>query len=304
MSEHQAVHPIATMSRLLEVSASGYYAWLKREPSARALSDAALLDRIQVIHQKSRGTYGVPRVHAELQAEGIHVGRKRVARLMRQAGLAGASRRKGCWTTIRDRDARPAPDLVQRQFAAEGPDRLWVADATYIPTWAGFLYLAVVLDAFSRRIVGWAMANHLRTELMLEALNMAVGRRRPTTDVIHHSDQGCQYTSIAFGARCREAGVRPSMGSVGDAYDNAMCESFFATLECELLDRQRFATQAEARIAVFDFIEGWYNTHRRHSALDYDSPIDYERRHAATFSGWTTENGFQGSSQNHDLGSP
>ena len=304
MSEHQAVHPIATMSRLLEVSASGYYAWLKREPSARAISDAALLERIQAIHQKSRGTYGVPRVHAELQAEGIHVGRKRVARLMRQAGLAGASRRKGCWTTIRDRDARPAPDLVQRQFAAEGPDRLWVADATYIPTWAGFLYLAVVLDAFSRRIVGWAMANHLRTELMLEALNMAVGRRRPTTDVIHHSDQGCQYTSIAFGARCREAGVRPSMGSVGDAYDNAMCESFFATLECELLDRQRFATQAEARIAVFDFIEGWYNTHRRHSALDYDSPIDYERRHTATFSGRTTENGFQGSSQNHDLGSP
>src|SRR6266542_137456 len=304
MSEHQAVHPIATMSRLLEVSASGYYAWRKREPSARAISDAALLDRIQVIHQKSRGTYGEPRVHAELKAEGTHVGRKRVARLMRQAGLAGVSRRKGCWTTIRDRDARPAPDLVQRTFAAQGPDRLWVADITYVPTWAGFLFLAVVLDAFSRRIVGWAMAHHLRTELVLEALNMAVGRRRPTTEVIHHSDQGCQYTSIAFGARCREAGVRPSMGSVGDAYDNAMCESFFATLECELLDRQRFATQAEARIAVFDFIEGWYNTHRRHSALAYLSPIDYGRRTAATFSGWTTENGFQGSSQNHDLGSP
>ena len=304
MSEHQAVHPIATMSRLLEVSASGYYAWLKREPSARAISDAALLERIQAIHQKSRGTYGVPRVHAELQAEGIHVGRKRVARLMRQAGLAGASRRKGCWTTIRDRDARPAPDLVQRQFAAEGPDRLWVADATYIPTWAGFLYLAVVLDAFSRRIVGWAMANHLRTELMLEALNMAMGRRRPTTDVIHHSDQGCQYTSIAFGARCREAGVRPSMGSVGDCFDNAMCESFFATLECELLDRQRFATQAEARIAVFDFIEGWYNTQRRHSALDYLSPIDYERRHATAISTLAPKHGFVGAPYSHDLGSP
>src|SRR5437867_1298044 len=304
MSEHQAVHPIATMSRLLEVSASGYYAWLKREPSARAISDAALLERIQAIHQTSRGTYGVPRVHAELQAEGIHVGRKRVARLMRQAGLAGASRRRGCWTTIRDRDAQPAPDLVQRQFAAEGPDRLWVADTTYIPTWAGFLYLVVVLDAFSRRIVGWAMANHLRTELMLEALNMAVGRRRPPTDVIHHSDQGSQYTSIAFGARCREAGVRPSMGSVGDAYDNAMCESFFATLECELLDRQRFATQAEARIAVFDFIEGWYNTHRRHSALDYESPIDYERRHAETFSTLARKTGFIGAPYRHDLRSP
>ena len=304
MSEHQAVHPIATMSRLLEVSASGYYAWLKREPSARAISDAALLERIKAVHQKSRGTYGVPRVHAELKAEGIHVGRKRVARLMREAALAGVSRRKGCWTTIRDRDARPAPDLVQRQFAAEGPDRLWVADATYIPTWAGFLFLAVVLDAFSRRIVGWAMANHLRTELMLEALNMALGRRSPSTEVIHHSDQGCQYTSIEFGARCREAGVRPSMGSVGDAYDNAMCESFFATLECELLDRQRFATQTEARIAVFDFIEGWYNTHRRHSALDYLSPIDYERRHAATISTSAPKNGLVGAPYSHDLGSP
>ncbi len=304
MSEHQAVHPIATMSRLLEVSASGYYAWLKREPSARAISDAALLERIQGIHQKSRGTYGVPRVHAELKAEGIHVGRKRVARLMRQAGLAGASRRKGCWTTIRDRDARPAPDLVQREFVAQGPDRLWVADITYVPTWAGFLYLAVVLDAFSRRIVGWAMANHLRTELVLEALNMAVGRRQPSTEVIHHSDQGCQYTSIAFGKRCDEAGVRPSMGSVGDAYDNAMCESFFATLECELLDRQRFATQAEARIAIFDFIEGWYNTHRRHSALDYKSPIDYERRHATAISTSAPKTGFVGGPYSHDLGSP
>ena len=266
------------MSRLLEVSASGHYAWLKREPSARAISDAVVLERIQAIHRKSRGTYGVPRVHAELKAEGTHIGRKRVARLMRQASLAGVSRRKGCWTTIRDRDAQPAPDLVQHQFVAEGPDRLWVADATYIPTWAGFLYLAVVLDAFSRRIVGWAMANHLRTELMLEALNMALGRRCPTTEVIHHSDQGCQYTSIAFGARCREAGVRPSMGSVGDAYDNAMCESFFASLECELLDRQRFPTQTAARLAVFEYIEGWYNPHRRHSGLDNQSPVNYERR--------------------------
>ncbi len=301
MSEHQAVHPIATMCRMLEVSTSGYYAWLEREPSGRATADAQLLERIRTIHMKSRGTYGVPRVHAELKAEGTHVGRKRVARLMRQAGLAGVSRRKGCWTTIRDRDARPAPDLVQREFVAEGPDRLWVADITYVPTWAGFLFLAVVLDAFSRRIVGWAMANHLRTELVLEALNMAVGRRQPTIDVIHHSDQGCQYTSIAFGSRCREAGVRPSMGSVGDAYDNAMCESFFATLECELLDRHRFASQAEARIAVFDFIEGWYNTQRRHSSLDYDSPIEYERRHPTNVLGPAPENGFHNRPQSHDL---
>jgi putative transposase len=301
MSAHQAVHRIATMCRMLGVSTSGYYAWQQRSPSARARSDAALLERIRAIHQQSRATYGVPRVHAELKAEGTHVGRKRVARLMRQAGLAGVSRRKGCWTTIRDRDARPAPDLVQREFAAPGPDRLWVADITYIPTWAGFLFLAVVLDAFSRRIVGWAMANHLKVELVLEALNMALWRRRPD-DVIHHSDQGCQYTSIAFGSRCREAGVRPSMGSVGDAYDNAMCESFFATLECELLDRRRFPTQAEARPAVFDFIEGWYNTHRRHSSLDYLSPIDYERRHAATISASVPENGFAGCPQSPDLG--
>jgi putative transposase len=303
MSEHRAAHRIATMCRVLEVSASGYYAWLEREPSVRATSDAALLERIRAIHTKSRGTYGMPRVHAELKAEGTHVSRKRVTRLMRAAGLAGASRRKGCWTTRRDRDARPAPDLVERKFVADGPDRLWVADITYVPTWAGFLFLAVVLDAFSRRIVGWAMANHLRTELVLEALNMAVGRRQPITDVIHHSDQGCQYTSIEFGARCREAGVRPSMGSVGDAYDNALCESFFATLECELLDRHRFPAQIEARMAVFDFIEGWYNTQRRHSALDYESPINYERRHAAAISTSEPKTGFVGAPYSHDLGS-
>src|SRR5438034_2479706 len=213
MSEHQAVHRITTMCRLLEVSTSGYYAWPEREPSARATSDAALLERIRAIHEKSRGTYGMPRVHAELKAGGTRVGCRRVGRLMRRAGLQGVSRRKGCWTTRRDRDARPAPDLVERKFVADAPDRLWVADITFIPTWAGFLFLAVVLDAFSRRIVGWAMANHLKTELVLEALNMAVWRRRPTSDVIHHSDQGCHYTSIAFGSRCREARLRPSRGS-------------------------------------------------------------------------------------------
>jgi len=177
---------------------------------------------------------------------------------------------------VRDETARPAPDLVDRQYTATGPDRLWVADITYVPTGAGFLYLAVVLDAWSRRVVGWAMASHLRTELVLAALDMAVAQRRPT-EVIHHSDQGCQYTSLAFGRRCREASVRPSIGSVGDAYDNAMSESFFATLECGLLDRGRFRTQADARFAIFDFIEGWYNPRRRHSALNYRSPMIYER---------------------------
>ena len=214
---------------------------------------------------------------SELAEDGIRVARKRVARLMREMGLVGVCRRRKTATTRRADNARPAPDLVERQFQADAPDQLWVADITYVPTWAGFLYLAVVVDAFSRRIVGWSMANHLRTELVLEALNMALWQRRPAT-VVHHSDQGCQYTSYAFGKRCREMGVRPSMGSVGDCYDNAMAESFFATLECELLDRHTFRTHAEARLAIFEFIEGWYNPHRRHSGLDYRSPINFERR--------------------------
>lgn len=274
------MHAVATVCRVLDVSSSGYYAWRSRPLSARAREDATLTERIRQIHERSRGTYGVPRIHAELAEEGVHVGRKRVARLMRAAGLQGISRRRWLTTTIRDRDARPAPDLVERDFESEGPDRLWVADITYIPTWAGFLYLAVVLDAWSRKVVGWSMATHLRTELVLEALNMAVGQRQPR-EVIHHSDQGCQYTSIAFGRRCREAGVRPSMGSVGDCFDNALCESFFATLECELLDRQRFRTQVEARLAVFEFIEGFYNPQRRHSGIGYLSPTEYERRSLA-----------------------
>ena len=264
------------MCRVLAVSASGYYAWRKRPPSARARADVEVTPRIIAIHQYSRGTYGAPRIHEELLAARLQLGRKRVARLMKAAGLCGVSRRKWVITTVRERGARPAPDLIERNFAAAAPNRLWVADITYIPTWAGFLYLAVVLDTFSRRIVGWAMETHLRTELVLQALNLALWQRRPKA-VIHHSDQGSQYTSIAFGQRCREAGVRPSMGSVGDCFDNAMGESFFATLECELLDRRRFKTQVEARMAVFEFIEGWYNPHRRHSALDYLSPINYER---------------------------
>ena len=277
MTANQAEFSIDTMARAMNVSRSGFYAWARREPSARDLADRELLTKIRLVHKASKQTYGAPRVHAELAAEGVHVGRKRVERLMRADGLVGVSRRRGTRTTIRDERVRPASDLVDRNFYAGKPDKLWVADMTYVPTWAGFLYLAVVLDAFSRRIVGWAMGTNLRTQLVLDALNMAVGQRRPS-GVIHHSDQGSQYTSIAFGLRCKEAGVRPSMGSVGDAYDNAMCESFFATLECELLDRRKFQTKAEARMAIFEFIEGWYNPGRRHSALGYLSPIDYERR--------------------------
>jgi putative transposase len=239
-------------------------------------ADATLLQKVRTIHASSRETYGAPRVHAALQARDQRHGRKRIARLMRAARLVGASRRRGgVITTKRDKEARPAPDLVDRNFTAMKPNQLWVADITFVPTASGFLYIAVVLDAWSRKIVGWSMANHLRAELVLDALEMAIGQRKPA-NVIHHSDQGSQYTSLAFGKRCQEAGVRPSMGSVGDAYDNAMCESFFATLECELLDRRRFASQAEARMACFSFIEGWYNPVRLHSALGYRSPMTYE----------------------------
>ena len=277
MSAHQACYPVATMARVLKVSSSGYYAWRKRGPSKRAREDTMLQERMKAIHAKSRGTYGAPRIHAELRADGLCVGRKRVARLMRQAHLAGISRRRRKGLTRRNAKARPAPDLVKRNFTAQRPNQLWVADIKHVPTLTALLYLSVVVDACSRRVVGWAMTEHLRTELILEALNMAIWQRRPQ-QVIHHSDQGTQYTSVAFGARCKQAGIRPSMGSVGDCYDNALCESFFATLECELLERCRFDTPAEAKSAIFEFIEGWYNLHRRHSALHYDSPHDYERR--------------------------
>jgi putative transposase len=276
MSANQARLPIATMARVLGVSKAGYYAWRHRPLSAHARADAALLERIRAAHAASRETYGSPRVHAALRESGERHSRKRVERLMREAGLVGAShRRGGPKTTRKDQDARPAPDLVERDFAAAGPNRLWVSDITFIPSATGFLYLAVVLDAWSRKVVGWAMANHLRTELVLDALEMALGQRRPR-DVIHHSDQGSQYTSLAFGKRCQEAGVRPSMGSVGDAYDNAMAESFFSSLEAELLARRRFASQSEAKMACFSYIEGFYNPVRLHSALGYKSPMAYE----------------------------
>jgi putative transposase len=271
------------MCRVLGVSPSGYYAWAKRPTSERAVTDDLLTSEIRAAHAASKDTYGAPRIQFDLAEQGIRVSRKRIARLMRNAGLAGVSRRKGVVTTVRD-GARQAPDLVDRNFTAEHPNQLWVADITYIPTWSGFLYLAVVLDVFSRRIVGWSMATTLHRQVVLDALNMALWQRRPK-GVVHHSDQGSQYTSIEFGRRCREAGVRPSMGSVGDAYDNAMAESFFATLECELLDRRRFRTQAEARIAVFEFIEGFYNPRRRHSSLGYLSPTAFECQHAETTSG-------------------
>ena len=209
---------------------------------------------------------------------GIRVSKKRVARLMREMNICGVSRRKSTQTTVKAQKANKAPDLVKRDFTVATVNKLWVADITYVPTWSGFLYLSVVVDAFSRRVVGWVMATHLQSELVLSALNVALYQRR-LEDVIHHSDQGAQYTSIAFGNHCRETGVRPSMGSAGDCYDNAMCESFFATLECELINRRSFLTYKEARLAIFSYIEGWYNPHHRHSSIAYHAPIDYEKLH-------------------------
>ena len=281
MNANQADFPVRTLCRVLKVSASGFYAWRDRPPSPRALEDAQLTERIRRIHLASDGTYGSPNIHAELRDEGKRVGCKRVARLMRAAGLRGVSRRRGfVVTTRRDPKQRPAPDLVKRRFTAAGPNQLWVADLTYVPTWAGVVFLAIVLDVWSRRVVGWAIGEQMTTDLVLAALTMAMTQRK-AQHVIHHSDQGSQYTSIAFGQRCAKLGVRPSMGSVGDAYDNAMAESFFASLECELIDRRSFQSKTEARLALFTYIEGWYNPRRRHSGLGRIAPAEFERRYSA-----------------------
>ena len=253
------------MCKHLKVSKSGYYDWQGRAPSARAVANVALLEKVKAIHAMSDATYGMPRIRAELLDAGVVASRKRIAHLMREAHLQGVSRRRGYTvTTQRNTKERPAPDLVKRQFIATDINQLWVADMTYIPTWAGFLYLAVVTDVYSRKVVGWAFGVRMTADLVISALNMALLTRKPQS-VIHHSDQGSQYTSVAFGQRCKQMNVRPSMGTVGDAYDNAMAESFFATLECELIDRRVWRTQTEARLAVFTWIEAWYNPHRRHS---------------------------------------
>ena len=277
----KAGYSISLVCRVLGVSPSGYRAWRKRPPGARATADATLLELIRAIHARSRRTYGAPRVHAELRAAGHAVGRKRVARLMRAAGLVGVHRRRRARVTERAvaRAATTAPDLVRRNFRADGPDRLWVADITYLPTAAGFLYLAAIVDAFSRRVVGWSMADHLRTELVLDALDAAIAARDPRAGLVHHSDRGTQYTSLAQGSRLAEARIAPSMGAPGTAYDNAMAESFFASLETELIDRSSWLTHAEARTAVFDWIECFYNRQRIHSALGYLSPDEFERRY-------------------------
>jgi putative transposase len=236
-----------------------------------------MTERIRQIHAMSDYTYGRPRVQAELRDMGLLVNHKRIERLMKLAHIQGVSRRRGyVVTTQRDHHAKAAPDLVKRQFTATAVNQLWVADMTYVPTWVGFLYLAVVVDVYSRKVVGWAFGERMTSDLVIAALNMALHTRRPES-VIHHSDQGSQYTSVAFGKRCQEMGVKPSMGTVGDAYDNAMAESFFATLECELINRRSWKTKAEARLAIFTWIEAWYNPLRRHSGLGQRSPNAFER---------------------------
>lgn len=281
MKREKAQYGVATPCRVLGISTSGFWAWLEREPSQRAQQDEVLLELIVKIHEESRATYGAPRVHAQLRHEGWRCSRKRVARLMRQAGLEGCHRRRFKVTTRSRQGAELAPDLVNRVFRADAPNRLWLSDITYVPTDEGFLYVATVLDAFSRRVVGWSMSDRLYTELVLKALDMALENRGPIDGVIFHSDHGCQYTSVAFGGRCRAVGIEPSMGTVGDAYDNAMAESFFASLECELIDRRQFRTREEARREVFSYIEGFYNTWRLHSSLGYLSPAEFERRATA-----------------------
>jgi putative transposase len=273
----KASYSVSLLCRVLKVSRSGYYDWKDRPPSRRSREDIALTIKICEIHDRSRRTYGYPRVHAELKALGIRCGRKRVARLMRKAGLRGCLRGKKKRTTRRDKHAVPAPDLVKRNFRAIAPDKLWTADITYVHTQEGFVYLAFILDVYSRKVVGWSMASHLRTELVVDALEMALWRRKPEAGLIHHTDRGVQYTALSFGKRLEEAGIVASMGRAGSALDNAISESFVASLKTELLYRQRFPSREAARTAVFDYVEGFYNRVRRHSSLGYLSPSDYEQ---------------------------
>ena len=269
------------MCRALGVNRTSFHDWQRRAPSDRALTDAFLTEKVKQIHAASDGTYGVRRVHAELRIEhGIRVGRKRVERLMKAAGISGLLPRKRRRTTIRIPGVRVAADLVERDFRPDAPNQTWSADITYVSTWEGFVYLAHVQDLFSRRIVGWSMADHLRSELVISALEMALARRRPSPGLVHHSDQGCQYTAVLFANRCAKAGIEVSMGSVGDCYDNAVCETFHASIKKEKIYRQSWPTRAAARTAIFEYIEGWYNPRRRHSTLGYLSPVEFERQHA------------------------
>jgi putative transposase len=273
----RAEHSVKTMCRVLEVSRSGYHAWARRAPSPRQREDERLTERIREIHRLNRKVYGSPRIHAELAlGDGVRVGRKRVERLMRQAGISGMVRRRRGRTTVSVPGVRVCEDLVDRAFLATAPNRLWVADITYLRTWEGWLYLVAVQDVYSRRIVGWSMADHLRTELVTDALQMALAQRRPAPGLIWHSDQGSQFVSLAFGQQARAAGIAQSMGSRGDCYDNAVAESFFATLKKELIHRRSWPVKAELRGEVFEHIEVFFNRRRRHSTLGFLSPAQFE----------------------------
>ena len=278
IDEESAHHPVSRIARAVGVTAAGYYAWKKRAPSARHISDQLLKEKIAEIHKSSFGIYGVPRIHAELaDAHSIHVGRKRIARLMGELGLQGVSRRGKRRKKKLAAETAAAPDLVKRNFTAQGPNQLWVADITYIPTWEGWLFLAAVMDIYTKRIVGWSMRDDLKSDIVIDALGMAATRRRPKPGLVHHSDRGGQYRSLAFGKTLRDSGIMASMGSRGDAYDNAAAESVMATIKTELVHRTRFKTKDDARLSVFRYIEGFYNPLRRHSALGYLSPVEYER---------------------------
>lgn len=273
----KASHPVSLICKVLGVSRSGYYAWKRRPVPERRLSDRRLAKEIRRIYAERRRGYGAPRIHAQLRREGFRVSRKRVERLMRVEGLRGSGRRqKRRGTTVRLAGARPAPDLVGRNFTASRPNEKWFADIRRIQTGEGPLYLAAVTDCYSRVCVGWAMGERMEVDLVSSALEMALRRRRPGKGLIHHSDQGAQYTAVAFGAMARQTGIRLSMGDRGSALDNALAESFFATLEKELTAHERYETREEARTSIFEWIEAEYNRERLHSALDYRPPLEFE----------------------------
>jgi len=276
IQEGKAAYAVTLLCRVAGVARSAYYAWARRGVSARAQSDALLAEQIAAAHTRSRGTYGTPRIQAALRAAGVRTSRRRVARLMRDAGLVGCHRRRRVRTTVVEPTRAPAPNLVARNFTAPCLDRLWLGDITYVATAAGWLYLAVLLDAHSRRVIGWAMVDHLRTALPLDALAMALRARRPPPGLVHHTDRGCQYTATEYQARLAARGVICSMSRSGQCLDNAMAESFFATLKSELTAIQPWPTRAAARTAIFAWIVVFYNRQRHHSALAYRPPAAFE----------------------------